>query len=392
MADEVWTFERLAAIADDDVASLDAATRWAHAQLARASALAVAAAHRAQAMGAVAAAGQTCLRDWLRGVTGCASATASRLASLSDALAHLPQASAAFRSGELSTDNAEVLARLHRNRRIRDAVEAHEALLLPHAIALPHPDWCRVAERFRAFVDPDGAAGAHDDAHRRRRVHAGHVGTEFFFHASGDNADGAEIMAIFQRFVQAEFDRDCAAVGRGQKLPRSAAQRRFDAFHEMCRAAACSGEVQLPASLVNFVIDEHTYLDAVARAQGLPVPARPADRFAASRCETIDGVAVDPRHVVYESIAGHVRRVVMNGRGLVTDLGRRRRLFRGAGRDAAMLQSPHCSWPGCCVPASLCDIDHRQPWAALGGTDAANAQPLCPRHNRHKGPAPPAAA
>lgn len=43
-----------------------------------------------------------------------------------------------------------------------------------------------------------------------------------------------------------------------------------------------------------------------------------------------------------------------------------------------------CQAPGCMVPASRCDIDHRDPWPN-GGTNAANLGPLCRRHHIFKG-------
>jgi hypothetical protein len=388
MTAEVWTFERVAAIEDGDVASVGAAMVWVDAELARATALAAAVIHKAEANGTVRASGHASAKGWLRGVTGCASTTATKLVQLTQAFDHLPTAWAAMRRGELSVDNAEVLVKLHRNRRITDIVEQHQQLLLSFAISLPHADWCRVAERFRAYVDPDGASLSHAEAREQRRVHAGHVGTEFFFDATGDNAAGVEIMAIYKQFVQAEFEKDRRAVGAGQKLPRTAAQRRFDAFHEMARAAGRSGTVTLPSSLVNFVIDEQTYLDALARAHDLPVPPRPPEDFGAYRSETTDGVSVDPGRIVYESVAGHVRRVVLDGEGVVINLGRKRRLFSGPARDAALLRYQHCDCPGCDVPASQCEVDHIRPWTAFGVTDAVNGRPLCRRHNHHKGPKP----
>lgn len=44
-----------------------------------------------------------------------------------------------------------------------------------------------------------------------------------------------------------------------------------------------------------------------------------------------------------------------------------------------------CEAPGCCVPAHLCDIDHRQPHDDGGPTAGRNLGPKCRRHHKAKG-------
>ena len=44
----------------------------------------------------------------------------------------------------------------------------------------------------------------------------------------------------------------------------------------------------------------------------------------------------------------------------------------------------HCRFPGCCVPASKCQVDHIIPWAEGGPTAAWNLQLLCQRHHNMK--------
>ncbi len=100
------------------------------------------------------------------------------------------------------------------------------------------------------------------------------------------------------------------------------------------------------------------------------------------RCETVDGVPVDPAAAVMVSFVGHVRRVVWNRAGVVIHLGRKSRLFTGSAREAAKLQGSRCLWPGCGRPRT--QIDHTIEWAADGLTDPANAGPGCDRHNLTK--------
>jgi hypothetical protein len=103
------------------------------------------------------------------------------------------------------------------------------------------------------------------------------------------------------------------------------------------------------------------------------------------RCSSLDGRPVDAREAVAAALVGHVRRVVVGADGVVTDLGRRRRLFTGAAQLAVRLSSIHCYWPGCNVVVTQCQTDHLIPWADHGGsTNPRNGGPACGKHNRLK--------
>ena len=102
-------------------------------------------------------------------------------------------------------------------------------------------------------------------------------------------------------------------------------------------------------------------------------------------CETTGGILLDPDDVIAAALAGHVRRVVFDSAGVVIDMGRRRRLFAGAAREAVRLQSKRCIWPGCSLPSGRCQSDHSEEWMAHHGqTRPGNGAPLCGRHNRWK--------
>lgn len=105
------------------------------------------------------------------------------------------------------------------------------------------------------------------------------------------------------------------------------------------------------------------------------------------RCHSADGSPADPADVVAAALIAHVRRVVIGADGVIINLGRRRRLFTGSTRDAALLQAVldrrrRCLWPGC--RHHHCQIDHRIEWRHDGLTDLDNAGPTCGRHNRLK--------
>jgi hypothetical protein len=172
-------------------------------------------------------------------------------------------------------------------------------------------------------------------------------------------------------------------------LARTGAQRRFDALAEVFRRAANAPDAagRRANVTVNLVVDERTHTEALV-AHGL-APASALDHVvdpgpAHRRCETSAGTPIHPDDALAASIFGHVRRIVLDGAGVVTDMGRRRRLFTGAARDAAQLSARRCSRWGCTVPAELCDIDHLHEHAKGGPTDPVNGDPACGTHNRQK--------
>jgi hypothetical protein len=173
-------------------------------------------------------------------------------------------------------------------------------------------------------------------------------------------------------------------------MPRTDRQRRADALVAIFETAATntsgngSGAGKLADPVVNVTID-HDQFEQYLRQQidGTPVhidPASVLDR----RCETIDGVAVDPRQAVALAIVGQVRRIVVNSAGVITDVGRLRRLFNGPLRDALIALSPRCMWLGCTIRAAVSQIDHLRPPSNGGLTDAANGAVACEHHNLFK--------
>jgi hypothetical protein len=150
-------------------------------------------------------------------------------------------------------------------------------------------------------------------------------------------------------------------------------------------AAAAAPGVVGAEPVVNIVTDSATFEAHLRRAAGqrdveMPRPVE-YDTF---RFETTRGMMLDPADIVIAATIGHVRRVVLNSAGVVTDMGRRRRLFTGAAREALDLQSGRCIWPGCGLPANRCQADHVTEWSDLGHTNPENGAPACGRHNRLK--------
>ena len=212
--------------------------------------------------------------------------------------------------------------------------------------------------------------------------------TRSISHGRGGLAQGAVMREIFERFCDAEFsaDWDSTLARFGDNacyalMPRSDAQRRFDAMYAIFeRAAAIDPGATSAVPLVNLVLDVPTLERYLAGTGDIAVPADPRQR----RCETVSGIPVPTSDVITAMIWGQVRRVVVDSAGVVINMGRRRRLFTGNARQAILLQSSRCVVAGCATPIRRCEADHMNEWARHGPTDGANGAPVCGRHNRLK--------
>ena len=260
--------------------------------------------------------------------------------------------------------------------------------MVDNATKLSHHEFRITVRRWEMLADLDGAHRSAEEAHEGRRAGIAEVGEEIHLHGRGGLAQGAVMVEIFQRFCDAEFSADwnatLARFGDAacySLMPRSDAQRRFDAMYAIFeRAAATSPDATAAVPLVNLMLDVATlkaYLDGSA---DMAVPADPRQR----RCETVSGIPVPPSDVIAAMIWGQVRRVIVDSAGVVINMGRRRRLFTGNARQAVLLQSSRCVVAGCAAPIHRCQADHMTEWSRLGHTDGVNGAPVCGRHNRLK--------
>jgi hypothetical protein len=325
--------------------------------------------------------------------TNCTHGEATARRRPAELLRSLTAVSNEFIAGRLGIAQVRELARLGANPRSGDQVAGSEDILLEAAQSLEYADFRVVTGRWEQLADADGAHREHEAVHEHRHARCVSVGAEFRFETSHGVIVGASMGAVFEAFCQAEFDRDWQWVRRthgreanASLLPRTAAQRRADAFVAMVHAAAAAGtgdgsDIDVT---VNLVADLDQFEQRVAgEIVGDDVTIDPStvrDR----RCETTDGVAVDPRQLVAAAFLGRIRPVVTDGRTVIVHAGRKRKLFDGALREAIQSIDPVCGWLGCNLRAQIAAIDHLVPRSRGGPTDAWNSKVMCDRHNIFK--------
>ncbi|HUF98380.1 MAG TPA: HNH endonuclease signature motif containing protein [Ilumatobacter sp.] len=364
------------------------------------------------------------IKTYLRATCNWPSVEADRFRHIATMVNWMPDVGQAWLSGQLGYAQVFEFSKVSKNRRVRHALPEFAPILLKKAIELPFDDFMICVQNFVNGADVDGAHQDRDTAIEHRHAHAVVNGSELDVGVvGGDPITATETVDIIRTFEDIEYDADVAerAAEHGDQaehhdLPRTATQRRFDAFIALTRAARAHLDAQKSATpdatdatdgfanvrkaigrkpgVVNVVIDHATYRRLLADAELLPsrvdINADLADWLGhpddlmKRRCETAEGVPVHPHDVLRMLLDGHVRRVITNGRGVVTNMGRKQRLFSGLAREAAKLMIRRCQHPGCDLPAEFCEVDHNTEWSDGGTTDLDNANILCGHHNRWK--------
>ncbi len=295
----------------------------------------------------------------------------------------------ALGGGQVGVAQTRLMARIAANARIPEAV-LHEGVwrLMADAMDVSFEEFERRALTWEALADPLGAAEKAERAAERRAasMQQAHEGG-WVLHATFDEVGGPEFLEIFSWYVDREFALDWAEatqrLGEGNahlnSLQRTEPQRRSDALLEMARAAAaCPPDAKRPLPTVNFLINETA---AAAVADNELIDPASYDEVVS---RTDRGNRVDPAAIIGVSLWSLIRRVVVDAKGVVIDLGRTSRLFTGFAREAVMLLEPSCIWPGCDQPHTWCHADHLTSWTTRGPTDPDNGAPLCARHNYFK--------
>ena len=125
-------------------------------------------------------------------------------------------------------------------------------VMVDNATKLSHHEFRITVRRWEMLADLDGAHRSAEAAHEGRRAGIAEVGEEIHLRARGGLAQGAVMAEIFERFCDAEFradwDHTLARYGDAAcyaLMPRTDAQRRFDAMYAIFERAATAGACQV---------------------------------------------------------------------------------------------------------------------------------------------------
>jgi hypothetical protein len=93
------------------------------------------------------------------------------------------------------------------------------------------------------------------------------------------------------------------------------------------------------------------------------------------------GAVVSPAMARMMACDAGVIPLVLGGRSVVLDCGRKRRFHTKTQRIAIAARDRSCTAEGCDYPPGLCQVHHDVEWGKGGGTDVEHGRLLCPKHH-----------
>ncbi|NNC80404.1 MAG: DUF222 domain-containing protein, partial [Acidimicrobiales bacterium] len=303
----------------------------------------------------------------------------------------LPAVRAEFRAGRFGSDQIRLLGKVHSNPRVRDKMPAAEHWFLSRQKRLSLHGFETAVRKWVELADEDGATPKAQRQHENRNVslHQDFDGS-WDFRGSFGAAQGAQIHEIFDHYIDAEVLDDWAKAraehgdnATADHLPRTAAQRRADAFWQLSQDAASSPHGAVPPGYVhNIIWNGDTFEEMASRLLDPDHEPQPLD-VDDYLCETLDGKQLNPTEAIVSAVQSRIRRVLVDAKSVIIDLGEAR-FFTGNAKHAIKLAHTHCAWAGCQVPSSKCEADHLVEHSKHGRTNPRNGAPLCGKHNRWK--------
>ncbi|HKE67595.1 MAG TPA: DUF222 domain-containing protein [Micromonosporaceae bacterium] len=308
---------------------------------------------------------------WLRDVLRIAARDARQLVTLGEVLDARPVLADAVASGTVNAGQAAAAGRVLSAIPADDPalVDKVEAQLVECAAQFEPTLLQRLGERIIAHIDPDLA-----DRRLRERLEREerHAWERRGFTLSADGLGGMRLSGV--------LDAECAAIVtaaidplakplRGEDGPdlRLPAARRADALVEVCRMTLASGGLPENGGTppqITVTVDWEALRRDVAVGQ----------------LDT--GAMLSPDAVRRLACDAQILPAVLGGAGVPINLGRTRRLFTGAARQAVLLRDHGCAFPGCDRPERWTTIHHIQHWVHGGSTARDNGVALCNYHHR----------
>jgi hypothetical protein len=284
--------------------------------------------------------------SWLRHRCNLSYSTASNQVQLACRLPDLPQAQAAFASGDISSAHVSLMARAADQVGL-EPVREQEEVLVEAARQLDPRMFRQVTLHLRHSVDPDGVLRDANAAYQRRAVWLSETMDGTFVLNGTLDAEGGAILR--------------AALAAVEGKPRAgddrtARQRRHDAMVDLGRRQLDAGELPTTGC-------QRPHLTVTAdllTLAGQPAGAAVLNWEQLVPAETVRRLACDCS----------VTPIVTGLDGEPLSVGRARRTIPAPMRRAIALRDKHCRFPGCDRPC-------RGRTRIICGTGSMAAQPRC---------------
>ncbi len=264
----------------------------------------------------------------------------------------LPRVWSALAEGDIDPRRARIIAcdTSHLDQETaRQVVEE----VITHAPRLTTGELAARIHRLCMEVDPEAAQERYTEAVSERRV-VTEASPEGTAHLLGLDLPPDRVVAVSRR-----IDRFARSLRRAGD-PRPIDQLRADVYLDLLSGL----HEEAPGGMVELRVDLETLM-GLAEAPGELGGFGPV-------------VADLARQVAQAQAGGEWRYAITDSQsGLPICVGTTRRRPTASQRRAVEARDPSCVFPGCRMPATECDLDHRIPWSELRRTSVSGLVPGC---------------
>jgi len=307
----------------------------------------------AERVGAARAQGFPSTTAWLAAISGEPVPTCRSQVAVASALEEMPATRKAFAAGDLPESRVKALAQAQAL--CPEQFARSEAALVARVAAASSQQVPKVLAEWKRQADPQAAAAEAERLHELRALHLSEDWSGMLaLHGLLDPESGLIVRHALEALT------DPANLDPADS--RTPAQARADALVEVCRRYLQGGNGSRRHPRVLVTIPWGTLQDGngIVDTELGPIPAETARRLACDA--TISRVLLDPQSVPIE-------------------MGRATRVIPDQLRRLLEQRDPHCTHPGCHIPARWCEAHHIIHWADGGKTDLSNLRLLCSRHH-----------
>ena len=252
--------------------------------------------------------GHRSIKAHLKGTLNCSGTVANKIRKRADTMNTHTEIGDALCEGRIGVEQADLLATAHSHKVAGQRFAEFAPQLLDHAEHLEHGDFEMVIAHFIERADPDGSFDDQQFHEHERTASVTVTNGAVDVHANGGSPlAAAEIKAIFDAAVQAEFHKDCDTrrAEHGDNaltapLARTSQQRKFDALHAIfIGSVTAPADGKTPEPLVNVIIDHVTAGHALANHHLINSPDLLGigdEAFAAAEADLLQQRCCNQRH------------------------------------------------------------------------------------------------
>jgi Domain of unknown function (DUF222) len=292
---------------------------------------------------------------WIAAATGEPIGACKRMLHLGHRLTVMPEARRMFEAGLISEQALGLLADAWAEP-IKDQFTRDELMLVDWAKRLPYREAKFVIETWVAYADPNRIERSSQDVFDSRRLHVSTVLDGVGVIDGQLDAEGTEIVRKALALFSKRSDGDT----------RSRPQRNADALVTMAK----------------FALERHeSPVGTKRRRPKLNVALAYEGLLTKTGRSLLESHYITPEAARRLACDAGVHRMITHAGSAVVEYGRETRTVPDPLWQLLVIRDGGCRFPGCEIPAEMCDAHHAKHWADGGETELPNLVLLCWFHH-----------